>query len=152
MFQGRFRPSSVPDGSVTLEQASTFFIRRAPGRALNPVGLLAGPIGSIATLRDYALEAQAIGRGKQLEAIIKAFGVVQPVGIRSDDQPLEPCVALEFLENEARLSALKGFADLLLASIAIAAIAEAQGRRFSEFGSLSSGGHKRPSIRKGTLG
>jgi hypothetical protein len=65
-----------------VEQPPAFFVGLAPRLAfhLNPLGLLARAIGRIVALRDNALEAQAIGHGKQLEAIIKAFGVAQPAG------------------------------------------------------------------------
>jgi hypothetical protein len=58
---------------VTLEQSPTFFIARAPSLALDPVALLPRAIWRVATLRDIGLEAQAIGRRKQLEAIVEAL-------------------------------------------------------------------------------
>jgi hypothetical protein len=54
--------------------------------------LLAGAIWRIAALRHDAFEFHAI---QQLDAIIEAFGIAQPVGIYGDDPFLEPGLALE---------------------------------------------------------
>ena len=73
--------------SATLKQAPTFFVGFAPRLAfdLHPTALLAGSVRGVSTLRDNALEAHAIGGLQELEAIIEAFGIVQPVGICGQD-------------------------------------------------------------------
>jgi hypothetical protein len=101
-----FRGKAPYTLTETLKQAPTFFIRRVSARAfhLDPTALLSGAIRCMASLGHNAFEFHAIGRLQQLDAIIKAFRIAQPIGICSEDQLLGPLAFSQDTELLAVLS------------------------------------------------